>query len=184
MSEHQAFRSELAAERRLSVEEVWQAAESRLDWPVSKGMNTAHEACDRWARDRSRVAMIVVHPGGRREVWTYAELSRASNQLATAWQEAGLRREPRCGRHWAGTPTRASWTSSTSCRRRKPARSGETCCAGRGSRAGGPVRATARGPRGTPISDAVWRRGDRERAYGVAPGVSFTRRPPIVHSET
>jgi acetyl-CoA synthetase len=95
MSERKAFLSELAAERRLSAEEVWQAAESRLDWPISKGMNTAHEASDRWARDRSRVAMIVVHPGGRREVWTYAELSRASNQLATAWQEAGLRRGDR-----------------------------------------------------------------------------------------
>jgi acetyl-CoA synthetase len=92
MSEDGAFFAELAAERRLPVDEVWRAAESRLDWPISKGMNTAHEASDRWARDRARVAMIVVHPGGRREVWTYAELSRASSQLATAWQQAGLRR--------------------------------------------------------------------------------------------
>jgi acetyl-CoA synthetase len=92
MSEHTAFFSELAAERRLPVDEVWRVAESRLDWPISKGMNTAHEASDRWAGDRGRVAMIVVHPGGRREVWTYAELSRASSQLATAWQQEGLRR--------------------------------------------------------------------------------------------
>jgi acetyl-CoA synthetase len=92
MSEHSAFFSELAAERRLPVDEVWRVAESRLDWPISKGMNTAHEASDRWARDRGRVAMIVVHPGGRRKVWTYAELSRASNQLATAWRQEGLRR--------------------------------------------------------------------------------------------
>jgi non-ribosomal peptide synthetase component E (peptide arylation enzyme) len=39
--------------------------------------------------------MIVVHPYGRREQWTFAELSRASNQLATAWRAAGIRRGDR-----------------------------------------------------------------------------------------
>jgi acetyl-CoA synthetase len=93
--EHDDFVAELIAERHLSSDQIWKAAEARLDWPISKGMNTAHEACDRWARDRARVAMIFVHPDGRREVWTFAELSRASNQLATAWIAAGLQRGDR-----------------------------------------------------------------------------------------
>jgi acetyl-CoA synthetase len=95
VSEHDDFVAELVAERQLSADEVWKAAEARLDWPISKGFNTAHEACDRWARDRARLAMIIVHPDGRREQWTFAELSRASNQLATAWRAAGLQRGDR-----------------------------------------------------------------------------------------
>jgi acetyl-CoA synthetase len=95
MTAHDDFVAELLAERELSVAQVWKAAEARLDWPISKGFNTAHEACDRWARDRARLAMIIVHPDGRREQWTFAELSRASNQLATAWQAAGLQRGDR-----------------------------------------------------------------------------------------
>jgi acetyl-CoA synthetase len=95
MSEHDDFVAELLAERHMSTDEVWKAAEARLDWPIAKGMNTAHEACERWARDRARLAMILIHPDGRREQWTFAELSRASNQLATAWVEAGLQRGDR-----------------------------------------------------------------------------------------
>jgi acetyl-CoA synthetase len=88
-------RQELLAERTWSVEQVWAAAERRLDRPVSEGLNTAHEACDRWARDRSRIAIIVAHPGGGREQWTFAELARASSRLATAWRKAGLKRGDR-----------------------------------------------------------------------------------------
>jgi acetyl-CoA synthetase len=95
MPEYDNVAAELIAERHLSIDEIWKAAEERLDWPISLGMNTAHEACDRWARDRARLAMTLVHPDGRREHWTFAELSRASNQLATAWVEAGLQRGDR-----------------------------------------------------------------------------------------
>jgi acetyl-CoA synthetase len=95
MSQHDDFVAELIAERHMSLDDFWKTAEARLDWPISKGLNTAHEACDRWARDRARLALILIHPDGRREPWTFAELSRASNQLATAWLSAGLRRGDR-----------------------------------------------------------------------------------------
>jgi acetyl-CoA synthetase len=95
MSAHDDFIAELLAERHMSADEIWKAAEARLDWPIATGMNTAHEACDRWARDRARLAMTLIHPDGRREQWTFAELSRASNQLATAWVSAGLQRGDR-----------------------------------------------------------------------------------------
>jgi acetyl-CoA synthetase len=95
MSQHDDFVAGLGAERRMSLDDFWKSAEARLDWPISKGLNTAHEACDRWARDRARLALILIHPDGRREPWTFAELSRASNQLATAWLSAGLQRGDR-----------------------------------------------------------------------------------------
>jgi acetyl-CoA synthetase len=82
---------DLVAERSMTVDEVWAAAERRLDQPVSAGLNTAHEGCDRWARDRSRIAIIVHHPDGHSERWTYADLSEASSRLATALRAAGLR---------------------------------------------------------------------------------------------
>lgn len=86
---------DLLHERSLSSEEVWAAAEARLDGPIAQGLNSAHEACDRWARDRARVAIIVRHADGRSERWLFADLARASSRLATAWQKAGLRRGDR-----------------------------------------------------------------------------------------
>lgn len=85
------FAAALRAERRLSPDEVWAAAEARLDRPVSEGLNGAHEACDRWARDRARLGLIVRDGDGNSERWTYAELSRASRRLARVFHDLGLR---------------------------------------------------------------------------------------------
>lgn len=87
--------SALRAERSAPPDRVWAAAEARLDRPLSEGLNTAHEACDRWARDRARVAMVFSDGDGEREVWTFAELARASSRLARAQHRAGLRRGAR-----------------------------------------------------------------------------------------
>jgi len=89
------FSAELLAERQMSAGEVWKRAEARLDWPISKGLNSAHEAADRWARDRARLAIIERHPDGTSRRWTFAELSEASARLATAWRGAGIRRGDR-----------------------------------------------------------------------------------------
>jgi acetyl-CoA synthetase len=97
MSRHTAvdFVDELRAERRLPVDEVWRRAEERLDWPITKGLNSAHESCDRWAVDRARLALVECHADGSSRRWTYADLSHASARLATAWRAAGIRRGDR-----------------------------------------------------------------------------------------
>jgi acetyl-CoA synthetase len=89
------FVNELLAERHLPADEVWRRAEERLDWPITKGLNSAHEACDRWALDRARLALIECHPDGSSRRWTYADLSHASARLATAWRAAGIKRGDR-----------------------------------------------------------------------------------------
>lgn len=89
------LREDLLAERAKSASDVWAAVESRLDRPVAEGLNTAREACDRWARDRARLAMIVCHPDGSSERWTFADLAEVSSRLATALRAAGLRRGDR-----------------------------------------------------------------------------------------
>ncbi len=92
---HRDYVEALLAERAMPPAEVWKAAEARLDRPIHEGLNSAQEAADRWARDRARLAMIVRHPDGTSDRWTFAELSRASSRLATAWRAAGLRRGDR-----------------------------------------------------------------------------------------
>jgi acetyl-CoA synthetase len=87
--------AELQAEREMPSAEVWKAAEARLDWPLSRGLNTAHEVADRWARDRARLAIIVRHEHGGSDRWTYAEMARVSSRLATAWRAAGVQRGDR-----------------------------------------------------------------------------------------
>jgi acetyl-CoA synthetase len=87
--------SDLLAERQLPSDEVWRQAEARLDWPITKGLNIAHECCDRWAGEPARVALIECHPDGRSRRWTFAELADASSRLATAWRSAGIRRGDR-----------------------------------------------------------------------------------------
>jgi acetyl-CoA synthetase len=86
---------DLIRERRFSAQQIWDAAEARLDRPISEGLNTAHEVCDRWARDRARIALIVRDADGTSTRWTYAELSRASSRLATAWRSDGVQRGDR-----------------------------------------------------------------------------------------
>ena len=89
------FVEDLLGERQLPSAEIWRRAEARLDWPIADGLNSAHESCDRWARDRARLALIECHPDGSSRRWTFAELSDASARLATAWRAAGLQRGDR-----------------------------------------------------------------------------------------
>ncbi len=89
------FRERLLAERRLPPEQLWAIYEDELDRPLREGINTAHEACDRWARDRARLALIVRDPDGGSERWTFAELSAASMRMAAALRGMGLERGDR-----------------------------------------------------------------------------------------
>jgi acetyl-CoA synthetase len=86
---------ELLAERSMTVDAYWAKVEAGLDRPIGGGFNSAHEACDRWARDRARLAMIVRHPDGSSERWTFADMSEASCRLANALAAAGLKRGDR-----------------------------------------------------------------------------------------
>ena len=92
---HTELRDELLAERRLTTEQYWASAEQRLDWPLARGLNLAHECCDRWAGDRGRVALTVYDAHGKLTRWTFHELTRASRALANAFVESGLSRGDR-----------------------------------------------------------------------------------------
>lgn len=89
--ERSHIREELLAERELSIPDYWQLAEGRLDWPISVGLNLAHECCDRWASDRARIALSVHGPDGNVQRWTYDELMRASKAVSNILVESGLK---------------------------------------------------------------------------------------------
>ncbi|QFS90400.1 Acetyl-coenzyme A synthetase [Mycobacterium sp. THAF192] len=93
--ERAVAQAELVAERSLSLDEYWAAAEARLDWPLTRGLNLAHECCDRWADDRGRMAISVHEPDGSVTRWTFYELMRASRAMANALTAAGLQRGDR-----------------------------------------------------------------------------------------
>ena len=96
MSDERArVRAALVAERSLTPDEYWAAAEARLDWPLAEGLNLAHECCDRWADDRGRIAISVHDPDGTVKRWTFYELMRASRAMANALTAAGLKRGDR-----------------------------------------------------------------------------------------
>ena len=90
MTDRSSLRDRLLAERQMSTDELWDAYEALLDRPLDEGLNTAHEVCDRWARDRGRLALAIRHADGSAERWTFAELSAASMRVARALAALGL----------------------------------------------------------------------------------------------
>lgn len=75
---------------------TWETMRSAFRWPRPRSYNIAEVVCDAWARaEPDRVALIHLLPDGRRQDWTYSQLSRASRRLATALAGDGLRRGDR-----------------------------------------------------------------------------------------
>ncbi len=73
----------------------WSQAVRRLDWDPARRLNLAHEACDRWARDRGRVALVWVGARGESTALTYFDLTRLSNRLANVLRGLGAGRGDR-----------------------------------------------------------------------------------------
>ncbi|WP_214371006.1 AMP-binding protein [Pseudonocardia sp. H11422] len=72
-------------------EAVWDQVEAGLSTDPAEELNTAQEACGRYAAERGRLALIVRHADGSSERWTYRELDRAAAQAARMFAGAGLR---------------------------------------------------------------------------------------------
>ena len=73
----------------------WEDVVGRLDWDPARRLNRAHEACDRWARERSRVALVWVGAGGGARTLTYFDLARLAGRLANALRRLGIGRGDR-----------------------------------------------------------------------------------------
>ncbi len=66
-------------------------------WRVPKYYNIGVDACDKWARERYRLALIYEDEKGRVEKYTFWELKRLSNSFANALRYHGVQRGDRVG---------------------------------------------------------------------------------------
>lgn len=73
----------------------WEDATRRLDWDARQRINLAHEACDRWARDRGRVALVWQGAHGESRTLTYFDLARLSCRVANVLRALGVGRGDR-----------------------------------------------------------------------------------------
>ena len=70
----------------------WQELYSAFEWKVPETFNFATDVIDRFAADRSRVALYWEDESGRSQRWTFWDFSTASKRLAAALAALGVKR--------------------------------------------------------------------------------------------
>ena len=80
------------------MNDQYQALYQTFRWLVPTQFNIAEACCHRWASstpDARRIAIYHEDESGNREVWTYARLGEATNQLANGLMKMGVARGDR-----------------------------------------------------------------------------------------
>ena len=75
----------------LPTEMVWASVVERLDKDPAEELNTAWECCERYATDRSRLAITFRNPDGTSQRWTYFDLAHHSALVSDIFVKAGLK---------------------------------------------------------------------------------------------
>jgi acetyl-CoA synthetase len=76
-----------------SYEEIYED----FEWEIPEQFNHADYICDRWAQDKSRVAIFSEDDAGNERVYTYWQLSNITNQLANYLAAHGVEEGDRVG---------------------------------------------------------------------------------------
>ncbi|CAJ48779.1 acyl-CoA synthetase [Bordetella avium] len=82
------------------MNDQYQSLYQSFRWLVPTQFNIADVCCHRWATsgaDARRIAIFYEDEAGNREVWTYARLAEAANQLAHGLTKMGVERGDRIG---------------------------------------------------------------------------------------
>jgi acetyl-CoA synthetase len=80
------------------MKDQYEALYRNFSWLVPTHFNIAEVCCHRWAEstvDARHIAIYDEDESGRREVWTYARLAEAANQLANGLARMGVGRSDR-----------------------------------------------------------------------------------------
>ena len=84
---------ELMLTRKSTYDEVYKI----FRWSVPEYYNIGVDVCDKWADERSRLALIYEDEGGKTEKFTFWDLKGLSNRLANALKAYGVERGDRVG---------------------------------------------------------------------------------------
>lgn len=81
-------------------DEEWDSYDQLCDsfeWEIPETFNIADYFCDRWAPEKSRVAIFAEDPDGTQRTYTFWQLRNLSNQLGNYLAEQGVDRGDRVG---------------------------------------------------------------------------------------
>lgn len=81
----------------LKREANFEELQAKFRWEVPEHFNIGVAACDRWADGSGRRAIIVEDRDGQVTTYSFDQLKALSNQLASQWQQSGIRRGDRIG---------------------------------------------------------------------------------------
>jgi acetyl-CoA synthetase len=73
----------------------WEDVFNHFDWNPRERFNVAHEVCDRYAEDPSRIAVFHEDQFGNQQTITYRELRDWSNQMANVFRKLGIKKGDR-----------------------------------------------------------------------------------------
>ncbi|WP_044894503.1 acyl-CoA synthetase [Bacillus alveayuensis] len=73
----------------------WEDVFNHFDWNPRERFNVAHEVCDRYAEDPSRIAIFHEDQFGHQQTITYRELRDWSNQMANVFRKLGIKKGDR-----------------------------------------------------------------------------------------
>jgi acetyl-CoA synthetase len=73
----------------------WETAFQHYDWNPRERFNVAHEVCDRYAEDPTRIALFYENHLGEKRTITYRELRDWSNQMANVFRKLGVKKGDR-----------------------------------------------------------------------------------------
>jgi acetyl-CoA synthetase len=66
-------------------------------WNIPEYYNVGVDVCDKWANEKSRLALIYLAPDGKEQRYTFRDLKTRSNQLANALRAHGIEKGDRVG---------------------------------------------------------------------------------------
>ena len=69
----------------------------QFSWNIPEHYNIGVDVCDKWAHEKSRLALIYLAPNGKEQRYTYGDLKTRSNQLANTLMAHGIKKGDRVG---------------------------------------------------------------------------------------
>lgn len=75
--------------------ETYEEVYNNFHWKIPEYCNMGVEVCDKWAHEKSRLALVYQDPQGNQYKYTFHDLKTLSNKLANGFQACGLKQRDR-----------------------------------------------------------------------------------------